>query len=170
MNLPLLCLFLLSLSFLSYRHSKPWRFNKDMYFCYHNSSTRWSICGRCSTRRTSPAGRKHCRSFEVLRDHLGTSGSTLPKAANCTDAFAMRGYTTFLCPHQSLHARSQPINVLALAHPADVEGAAASLAARDAATRRRRRARAGYKMVDTESDSYTRRREYDLAKTSPRPP
>jgi hypothetical protein len=46
---------------------------------------------------------------------------------------------------------------LALAHPADVEGAAASLAARDAATRRRRRARAGYKMVDTESDGYTRR-------------
>lgn len=77
MNLPLLCLFLLSLSFLSYRHSKPWRFNKDMYLCYLNSSTRCSICGRCSTRRTSPAGRKHCRSFEVLRDHLGTSGSTL---------------------------------------------------------------------------------------------
>lgn len=64
---------------------------------------------------------------------------------------------TPVCPHQSLHAWSPPCNVLALAHPADVEGAAASLAARDAATRRRRRARAGYKMVDTESDSYTRR-------------
>jgi DNA polymerase III epsilon subunit-like protein len=35
--------------------------------------------------------RKHCRSFEALRDHLGVGGSTLPKAANCADAFAARG-------------------------------------------------------------------------------
>lgn len=37
--------------------------------------------------------RKHCRCFEALRDHLGVGGSSLPKAANCADAFAVRGCT-----------------------------------------------------------------------------
>ena len=40
--------------------------------------------------------RKHCRSFEALRDHLGVGGSTLPKAASCADAFAARGCTICL--------------------------------------------------------------------------
>jgi DNA polymerase III epsilon subunit-like protein len=40
--------------------------------------------------------RKHCRSFEALRDHLGVGGSTLPKAAYCADAFAARGCTICL--------------------------------------------------------------------------
>lgn len=40
--------------------------------------------------------RKHCRSFEALRDHLGVGGSSLPKAASCADAFAARGCTICL--------------------------------------------------------------------------
>jgi hypothetical protein len=39
---------------------------------------------------------KHCRSFEALRDHLGVGGSSVPKAANCADAFSAHGCTICL--------------------------------------------------------------------------
>lgn len=62
------------------------QFNKMEHLVEHMRAARHSAhepsCDIC---------RKHCRSFEALRDHLGVGGSTLPKAANCADAFAARG-------------------------------------------------------------------------------
>lgn len=62
------------------------QFNKMEHLVEHMRAARHSghepRCDIC---------RKHCRSFEALRDHLGVGGSTLPKAASCADAFAARG-------------------------------------------------------------------------------